>query len=93
MADSEYFVPDQASVCHARPATIRRLSSSMYKSVSISVLVAIVAYLTYRTIPTTSHSVDDNMALASVSRHVIKKVLAVETPEVCTHLRDWVRRN
>ncbi|KAJ8700205.1 RNA pol II transcription cofactor [Pleurotus ostreatus] len=80
MADSEYFVPDRASVCHARPATIRRLSSSMYKSVSISVLVAIVAYFTYRTIPT-SHSVDDNMALASVSRHVIKKVLAVETPE------------
>lgn len=62
----------------------------MYKSVSISVLVAIVAYLTYRTIPTL-HSVDDNMALASVSRHVIKKVLAVETPEVCTYLRDWIR--
>ncbi|KAG5221668.1 pirin domain-containing protein [Salix suchowensis] len=55
----------------------------MYKSVSISILVAIAAYFTYRIIPT-SHSVDDHMALASVSRHVIKKVLAVETPEELT---------
>ena len=64
----------------------------MYKTVSVSALLAaILAYLLYfspQSLPRLSNltniTAPEEMSLQSVSRHVVKKVLAVETAEVCT---------
>lgn len=58
----------------------------MYKAVYVALLVASIAYiLTILPFQLSTPDLDSDtqMALTSISRSVARKILAVETPEVC----------